>query len=82
MAAAGLLSVVIQREARWRSSAFMDCVRTNLEDSGAVSEALSADAIARGFQPGQGTQWGDGSDRLLLWGKNIENISRSKSQPL
>ncbi|CAM9707404.1 unnamed protein product, partial [Sphacelaria rigidula] len=40
LAAAGILPAVIQREGRWRSVAFMDYVRANLKDSGAVSQAL------------------------------------------
>ena len=80
LAAAGILPAVIQREGRWRSGAFMEYVRANLEDSGAVSRALSDDAIAGGIQPGQGTQWGDGSNRILMWGNDIEHSRRQSTR--
>lgn len=68
LAAAVLQPAVIQREERWCGGAFMEYIRDNLEDSRAVSRAFFADVMVGGIQPGQGTQWGNESDRLLIWG--------------
>lgn len=57
-------------------------MRAYLEDSGAVSNVLSADVVARGIQHGQGTQWEDDSDRILMWGNNAQYVSGSRSQHL
>lgn len=53
LAAAGLKPAVIQLEGSWRSRTFMEYVWANLEDSGVVSRALSADVIAWVFNPGK-----------------------------
>lgn len=60
----------------------MGYVRANLEDSARVSRALSAGMVAGGILPGQGTQWRNGSDRLLMRGNNTRYVSGRRSQPL
>ena len=57
LAALGASPLVIQREGRWSSSAFIVYVRANMEDPQWVSEVLSGEKGSK-RQPGQGTKWG------------------------
>ena len=57
LAAMGASPLMIQREGRWSSSAFMLYVRANMEDPQWVSEALSEEEGSKRL-PGQGTRWG------------------------
>lgn len=53
-------TAVWQREARWRSDAYVAHAKTVGEDVGTVSDALMAAAADGHRQPGNGTTWGRG----------------------
>ena len=59
LAEKGASALVIQREGRWKSDAFMVYVRANMEDPMWVSRILVEKEGGASRQPGQGTERGD-----------------------
>lgn len=57
LAVAGLLRAAIKQEARCKSDAFMQYIRTNTDDAGRTSRAMVMNAPAGSAQPGQGMIW-------------------------